>query len=78
MDTWGLLIRNQRRRGVQTGEPEDKELLKGCHYLLLKTPDNLAESRDPQGSPYDKFKVSPVFRFRLAARSSLLPSANSE
>jgi transposase len=45
MKNYSDAIKNQRRTEFRKASQEGKELLKGCHYLLLKNPDNLTETQ---------------------------------
>ena len=45
MKNYSDAIKNQRRTEFRKASQEGKELLKGCHYLLLKSPDKLTETQ---------------------------------
>lgn len=45
MKNFSDAIKNQRRTEFRKASHEGKELLKGCHYLLLKNPENLSETQ---------------------------------
>jgi transposase len=45
MKNYGNAIKNQRRTEFRKADNDGKELMKGCHYLLLKNADNLTENQ---------------------------------
>ena len=45
MKNYGDAIKNQRRTEFRKADNDGKELIKGCHYLLLKNADKLTESQ---------------------------------
>ena len=45
MKNYSDAIKNQRRTEFRKADQEGKELLKGCHYLLLKNPENLTDTQ---------------------------------
>jgi len=45
MKNYGDAIKNQRRTEFRKADNDGKELMKGCHYLLLKNADKLTENQ---------------------------------
>lgn len=45
MKNYSTAIKNQRRTEFRKANAEGKELMRGCHYLLLKNEDKLTESQ---------------------------------